>query len=85
LAGLAGFLPEGASVSVYGNPLLGIPVYVSHGTQTFSPSGGGDEDDSGKFHGGLSGGSDSFPSDPDNPDYYTPDVLKEALAERQTK
>lgn len=33
LAGLAGFLPEGASVAVYGNPLQGMPAYVSHGTQ----------------------------------------------------
>jgi len=33
LASLAGFLPEGASVSVHGNPLEGIPAFVSHGTQ----------------------------------------------------
>ncbi len=33
VAGLAGFLPEGASLSVHGNPLQGMPVFVSHGTR----------------------------------------------------
>ncbi len=33
LAGLAGFLPEGASLAVHGDVLEGMPVYVSHGTQ----------------------------------------------------
>jgi phospholipase/carboxylesterase len=31
LAGLAGFLPDGASVHVQDRPLEGLPVYVSHG------------------------------------------------------
>ena len=33
LAGLAGFLPEGASLAVHGKVLGGMSVYVSHGTQ----------------------------------------------------
>ncbi len=33
IAGLAGFLPEAASLSVHGNVLEGMPVYISHGTQ----------------------------------------------------
>jgi phospholipase/carboxylesterase len=31
LAGLAGFLPDGASVHIQNRPLEGLPVYVSHG------------------------------------------------------
>ena len=33
LAGLAGFLPEGASTAIHGNVLEGLPVYISHGTR----------------------------------------------------
>jgi len=54
--------------------------YGSSGSTTFSPGGGGDEDDSAHFHGGLSGGDRVSPSpDPDDWDYYTPNVLAEAL------
>ncbi|MBL7162397.1 MAG: hypothetical protein ISS57_07305 [Anaerolineales bacterium] len=60
--------------------------YGSSGSATFSPSGGGDEDDSAHFHGGLSGGDRVSPSpDPDDWDYYTPNVLAEALARAQAK
>jgi len=50
----------------------------SSGSANFSPSGSSEEDDSGKFHGGLYG-SAYRPNNPDDPDYYTPNVLKEAL------
>jgi hypothetical protein len=53
--------------------------YGSSGDSTFSPDGGGDGDDSGKFYGGLEG-SAVRPNNPDEPDYYTPNVLSEALA-----
>lgn len=33
LAGLAGFLPEGAAALAAGRPLLGKPVFLAHGTQ----------------------------------------------------
>ncbi len=58
--------------------------YGSSGSTTFSPSGGGDEDDSAHFYGGLSGGDRVSPSpDPDDWDYYTPNVLAEALEKLQ--
>jgi hypothetical protein len=55
-------------------------IYVgmgSSGSTMFSPSGGGQEDDAGKFHGGLDG-SAYRPNNPDDPDYYTPNVLDQA-------
>ena len=61
-------------------------IYVgmgSSGSTTFSPSGGGEEDDSGKFYGGLYG-SAYRPNNPDNPDYYTPNILAEALKAKGT-
>ena len=58
--------------------------YGSSGSSTFSPSGGSDEDDSGHFYGGLSGGDRWGPSpDPDDWDYYTPNILAEALAKKR--
>jgi hypothetical protein len=57
--------------------------YGSSGSSTFSPSGGGDEDDSGKFHGGLVGSAER-PNNPDDPDYYTPNILNDALAKGKT-
>ncbi len=60
--------------------------YGSSGSTTFGADGGGDEDDSAHFHGGLSGGDRVSPSpDPDDWDYYTPNVLAEALAKIQNK
>jgi hypothetical protein len=61
-------------------------IYVgmgSSGSTTFSPSGGGEEDDSGKFYGGLYD-SAYRPNNPDNPDYYTPNILAEALKAKGT-
>lgn len=53
--------------------------YGSSGNSTFGPDGGGDDDDGGKFYGGLEGGgaSGSWRPNPDDPDYYTPNVLSE--------
>ena len=61
--------------------------YGSTGSATFSPSGGGDEDDSGNFYGGLTGSDDGRPGvfGPDDLDYYTPNELAEALAKAQEK
>jgi hypothetical protein len=55
-----------------GSGLVGMG---STGNQTFSPDGESDEDDSGRFHGGLFGGDRVLPNNPDDPDYYTPNVL----------
>ena len=52
--------------------------YGSSGSTSFSPGGGGEADDSGKYHGGLTASIDR-PNNPDDPDYYTPNVLKDAL------
>lgn len=52
--------------------------YGSSGSTSFSPSGGGEADDAGKFHGGLTA-SAGRPNNPDDPDYYTPNELKVAL------
>jgi len=59
--------------------------YGSSGSATFSPSGGGDTDDSGKYYGGLFGGGSIQDINPDDFDYYTPNVLAEALAKIQSK
>jgi len=59
--------------------------YGSSGSATFSPSGGGDTDDSGKYYGGLFGGGSIQDINPDDFDYYTPNVLAEALAQAQAK
>lgn len=53
----------------------GLVGMGSTGDQTFSPDGESDEDDSGRFHGGLFGGDRVLPNNPDDPDYYTPNVL----------
>jgi hypothetical protein len=55
-----------------GSGLVGMG---STGDQNFSPDGESDEDDSGRFHGGLFGGDRVLPNNPDDPDYYTPNVL----------
>ena len=52
--------------------------YGSSGSTSFSPGGGGEADDAGKFHGGLTA-SVRRPNNPDDPDYYTPNELEEAL------
>jgi hypothetical protein len=52
--------------------------YGSSGSTTFSPDGGGEADDSGKYYGGLTA-SAWRPNNPDDPDYYTPNELEEAL------
>ncbi len=57
--------------------------YGSSGSVTFSPSGGGETDDSGKYYGGLFGGGSIQDINPDDFDYYTPNVLSEALAKAQ--
>lgn len=57
--------------------------YGSSGSATFSPSGGGDTDDSGKYYGGLFGGGSIQDVNPDDFDYYTPNVLAEALEKLQ--
>lgn len=59
--------------------------YGSSGSATFSPSGGGDTDDSGKYYGGLFGGGSIQDINPDDFDYYTPNVLQEALKKEQRK
>ncbi len=64
----------GSTATAYG--------YGSSGGSTFSPDGGGEADDSGKFFGGLFGSSDR-PNNPDEPDYYTPNVLAEANASKR--
>ncbi len=33
VAGLSGFMPEGVKQEIQGNPLTGIPIFASHGTQ----------------------------------------------------
>ncbi|MBC8508093.1 MAG: hypothetical protein ISR58_05285 [Anaerolineales bacterium] len=59
--------------------------YGSSGSATFSPSGGGDTDDSGKYYGGLFGGGSIQDINPDDFDYYTPNVLAEALEKIQNR
>ena len=57
----------------------GLVGLGSTGTATFRPDGSSDEDDSGKFYGGLFDGGYDGAFNPDELDYYTPDRLEEAL------
>lgn len=50
----------------------------STGSKTFSPDGSSDDDDSGHSYGGLFGGGNiESPNNPDDPDYYTPNIMKD--------
>ncbi|MBN2387079.1 MAG: hypothetical protein JXB85_08665 [Anaerolineales bacterium] len=55
-------------------PIVSIGGKTVGGTGTVGPD---DLDDSGKFYGGISA-SIGRPNNPDDPDYYTPDVLEQA-------